>query len=640
MIESELIAALAQRAEEFTLQVFPGARPAKNCLWINDDLQVFTAGIRSGRWRDSDGNGGTLLDLYAVREQISDTEAMRRCARFLGLVAPVEELEPEWAPAVDAEPEPLPEYRESADLRAKVSYVPDIHRLLPQSQDAELGLLGSVLLSPREVMGECVEKDVSSGYFHVPAHATIFEILRELYDAHKPIDFILLTQLLRDRKLLEKVGGPAFVTSLFTFVPTAANSGYYIEILREKFVARRLIVACNEYAKKAYDECEDQDTSLEELQGTIKGLQFQGVINHDLDELSELSVHELMEFDQRNDPNCLLGNRWLCKGGAILWVGSAGLGKSSMVIQAAMKWGCGSSLWGIRPARELKSLIIQAENDKGDLGEMVQGVMKALLQDVESESDRRDFIAGFNEQLVFVRDTIHTSRSFARVLAKLIRKHKPDLVWIDPLLSFAGGDISKQEVASDFLRNQLNPVLLDSGVGLMVAHHTGKPEKDAKAKAHWTEHDMSYAAFGSSELVNWARGVNILSSKGDGNFELRLGKRGKRAGAKDLHDEFTEVINLRHGETGIYWKQVDAPTSYEPERDDESGKFERLYAEEQILAAMEQKGRTYKWHPGELQKFCLTKFGISKATFYRKWGVLILSGKLAKDAGQDTFSLD
>ena len=75
--------------------------------------------------------------------------------------------------------------------------------MLPQSQDAELGLLGSVLLCPKEVMGECVEKQIAPEHFLAPAHATVFCILRELYDAGKPIDFILLTQLLRDRELLD-----------------------------------------------------------------------------------------------------------------------------------------------------------------------------------------------------------------------------------------------------------------------------------------------------------------------------------------------------------------------------------------------------------------------------------------------------
>jgi len=154
----------------------------------------------------------------------------------------------------------------NADYRDKATYSPDVHRMLPQSQDAELGVLGSVLLSPKEVMGECIEKKVTPEHFHVPAHSTIFEVLRELYDENKPIDFILLTQLLRDRGLLDKVGGAAFVTSLFTFVPTAANAAYYIEILKEKYTLRKIIMTCTEFAARSYDEQENVDTFLDALE--------------------------------------------------------------------------------------------------------------------------------------------------------------------------------------------------------------------------------------------------------------------------------------------------------------------------------------------------------------------------------------
>ena len=143
---------------------------------------------------------------------------------------------------------------EPPDLRESHSYAPDVHRMLPQSPDAELGLLGSILLCPAGVMGECIEKCITPEHFHVPAHGIIYGLLREMHDSGHPIDFILLTRMLRDRNLLDKVGGPAFVTGLFTFVPTAANANYYLEILKEKRVAREIIVTCNEYGGRAYEE--------------------------------------------------------------------------------------------------------------------------------------------------------------------------------------------------------------------------------------------------------------------------------------------------------------------------------------------------------------------------------------------------
>src|SRR5436190_687127 len=145
----------------------------------------------------------------------------------------------------------------SKELQRKVAYLPDTHRLLPQSPDAERGLLSSFLLSPQEVGGMCKEKMVSEDFFFIPQHADIYVVMVELWKAGTPIDFITLTQILRAREMLDKCGGAAFVTELFTFLPTAANAAYYLEILAKAFAARQLIKACTEYAARAYEEWGD-----------------------------------------------------------------------------------------------------------------------------------------------------------------------------------------------------------------------------------------------------------------------------------------------------------------------------------------------------------------------------------------------
>src|SRR6476469_10258694 len=93
----------------------------------------------------------------------------------------------------------------------------DIHRTLPHSVEAEQGVLGSMLISPRDTIAECVEK-INEEYFYVPAHQTIYTVLVELWNAGQGIDLITFTQTLRDRNILETVGGASAVTSLFTFV--------------------------------------------------------------------------------------------------------------------------------------------------------------------------------------------------------------------------------------------------------------------------------------------------------------------------------------------------------------------------------------------------------------------------------------
>jgi replicative DNA helicase len=158
--------------------------------------------------------------------------------------------------------------RDRADLR-NVSYMPEVHRMLPSSPDAEQGVLSSFLLAPREVGGLCAEKQITTGCFHVPAYATVYAVLIEMWDGNKPIDIVTLTEVLRDRKQLDQVGGPAFITQLFTFLPTAANVGFYIEILQEKYTLREIIRVCTEAAARSYEEQGEVQSVLDEVEAKV-----------------------------------------------------------------------------------------------------------------------------------------------------------------------------------------------------------------------------------------------------------------------------------------------------------------------------------------------------------------------------------
>ena len=161
-------------------------------------------------------------------------------------------------------------------------------------------------------------------------------------------------------------------------------------------------------------------------------------------------------------------------------------------------------------------------------------------------------------------ESVNTGERFTEAMRHLIGKHKPDLVWLDPLLSFIGDDVSKQDVCSYFLRNLLNPISRERGLVWMMMHHTPKPTVDPKAKSHWGTADLSYAGTGSSELTNWARAMCLLrATKEEGQFQLVLAKRGKRAEASSLEGVRTCQLHLKHSEQGILWEQTLKPVVVE-----------------------------------------------------------------------------
>tara|TARA_R100000808_G_scaffold14671_1_gene34502 strand:+ start:231 stop:2231 length:2001 start_codon:yes stop_codon:yes gene_type:complete len=258
---------------------------------------------------------------------------------------------------------------------------------------------------------------------------------------------------------------------------------------------------------------------------------------------------DLLSFSPDQDEDNVLGNRWLCRGSSCVWVGGSGLGKSVLGLQAAMHWAAGTDFLGIKPVKPLTSLIIEAENDFGDVAETVQGVRRGL--------EGVDFRA-VQERVNILRIVNQTGSSFLDLAADLVAEHEPDMLWIDPLLCYLGGDINSQEEVGNFV-NQLGEIALRAGTILQIIHHTGKP-KSSKDTKGWTTHDLSYAGIGSSILTNWARAIMVLQSvRGeDETFQLTAAKRGKRAGlAHPATGIEGHTIYLEHTPGSICWRASD-----------------------------------------------------------------------------------
>jgi replicative DNA helicase len=143
-----------------------------------------------------------------------------------------------------------------------------VPRSLPFSEDGEKGVLGSLLISPREVADLCV-LHLRSDAFYIPAHQIIYTLILEFHDKSKPIDFIPLKQALTDRNQIEEIGGPEYLSDLWSFVPSPANAGFYIDIVREKYVLRRLISACTKLTTQCYEQEGEMAQLLDEAEKGI-----------------------------------------------------------------------------------------------------------------------------------------------------------------------------------------------------------------------------------------------------------------------------------------------------------------------------------------------------------------------------------
>lgn len=132
-------------------------------------------------------------------------------------------------------------------------------KIPPQNIDAEMSLLGAVLID-EEVLAD-ISEHVKPGDFYDKRHHVVFAGMMRLFERHKPVDLLTLTDELKKKDQLESVGGSAYLTELTNYVPTAAHAESYAEIVAQKAVRRRLIKASSEISEMGFDE----ETTTQEL---------------------------------------------------------------------------------------------------------------------------------------------------------------------------------------------------------------------------------------------------------------------------------------------------------------------------------------------------------------------------------------
>src|ERR1044071_9547078 len=177
-----------------------------------------------------------------------------------------------------------------------------VDRLPPHSPEAEQGVLGCVLLAPNECMGECIEAlKVGAEVFYDLRHQTIFSTVAETYDHRGAIDVITLQQNLKDKQLLEQVGGIAYLSSLPDVVPSAANLSYYLEIVKEKYLLRKMIHTCTDVVSRVYDFEGEIDGLMDEVERDILRISEARVegTSSNIKEIVRRAINQIEDFHQR-----------------------------------------------------------------------------------------------------------------------------------------------------------------------------------------------------------------------------------------------------------------------------------------------------------------------------------------------------
>ena len=140
-------------------------------------------------------------------------------------------------------------------------------RIPPQSIDAEMAFIGSIMLRP-EVLYDVMDA-VSGESFYSDKHRIIFEAMLELFAKSDPIDLLTLSSKLKEKNQLEKIGGSSFLSELVNSVPSSSNAEYYAKIIQKKRLMRQLIEASESISSLGYDESRDLDELLDNAEKAI-----------------------------------------------------------------------------------------------------------------------------------------------------------------------------------------------------------------------------------------------------------------------------------------------------------------------------------------------------------------------------------
>ena len=156
-----------------------------------------------------------------------------------------------------------------------LSDLPDhesVLRALPHAVGPEKSILSSMLSDPREFIGLAIEERFTPAHFYLPAHSTLFAFLVELSEAGQEIELVSLVEKLRIRGILDRVGGPANVTDLYTYAPTGGHFRHHLQMVRDAFVLREVLAAASEASGAVYDAPEDVDALLDGVEARIMAI--------------------------------------------------------------------------------------------------------------------------------------------------------------------------------------------------------------------------------------------------------------------------------------------------------------------------------------------------------------------------------
>jgi replicative DNA helicase len=217
-------------------------------------------------------------------------------------------------------------------------------RVPPHSLDAEQSVLGSLLMDKDSVVE--VAPLLKASYFYEPKHSLIYDAILGLYEERDPVDVVTVSEKLKKKKALSKVGGAGYLSDLVNRVPTSAHAEKYAKIVKDLHTKRELITQGSKLVENSFDEGKELSQILDEAEKTIFGLSQQhlernfvavkDVLAESFDRLDELHKQaggiRGVPSGFKDLDNCLAGFQ---KSNLVILAARPAMGKTSLALNIA-----------------------------------------------------------------------------------------------------------------------------------------------------------------------------------------------------------------------------------------------------------------------------------------------------------------
>jgi hypothetical protein len=342
--------------------------------------------------------------------------------------------------------------------------VVDVHRLDNlQSPEAEMGVVGSMITEPEKAIPVVLTRRVSRWEFFNPVHRVLFQAVLDMYDSGEKVDLVTITQHLRDQKVLDSVGGAAYVTQLFAFVPTSAAIDYYIDILLEKRLRRDLYNLSCKMGRAAVGITEqDSDELLSQFAG-----QYEQMFR--LSKQSGFADAAHLLNGQLPAPPIQIVRHIVHRGSKLILSGGSKTQKTWSLMALALAVSTGTDWWGFHTHKSRVCYINLELQDWSFHERLVAVAEKTGVKPDEGWL-----------QILNLRGYAQSIEDLRRHFAMMLKSGFFALVIIDPIYKVLGRRDENKAGDIATLLNEVDRITVDVNAAVAMAAHFSKGNQSEK----------------------------------------------------------------------------------------------------------------------------------------------------------------